>query len=184
MTDAALWTDGRYFLQAEKQLDKNWTLMKAGLSDTPSKEAWIMKTLKKPNSVLGFDPSLIPFDLLTKWKDYFAEHNCIVTLTPLETNLVDLIWTDRPCRPSNPISELPLTFCGKSFKSKLSLIRAAIEDNKCQGLVVSSLDEIAWILNWRGSDIPFNPVFYSYLWITKDSVYLYIDNMVSLSINI
>lgn len=182
MKEAALWTDGRYFLQAEHQLDpKAWILMKSGLPGTPQKEEWIMEKLKAPNSTLGFDPTLVPFDLIQKWKGYWSAQNAPIEICPIDQNLVDLAWSCRPARPCNAVSELALSFCGKSFEDKLKDLRSKIEAEKCAGLLVSSLDEIAWILNWRGSDIDFNPVFYSYLWIAKDCVYLYIDARVSFS---
>ncbi|KGG50938.1 creatinase/aminopeptidase [Mitosporidium daphniae] len=158
MKEAALWTDGRYFLQAEQQLDpKAWILMKSGLPGTPQKEEWIMEKLKAPNSTLGFDPTLVPFDLIQKWKGYWSAQNAPIEICPIDQNLVDLAWSCRPARPCNAVSELALSFCGKSFEDKLKDLRSKIEAEKCAGLLVSSLDEIAWILNWRGSDIDFNP---------------------------
>ena len=181
MKNAALWTDGRYFLQAEKELDMStWTLMKAGLPGTPSKEEWVMEQFNNKSATFGFDPTLVSFDLMEKWKNYWSERKASITPLSIDTNLIDRIWTTRPSRPCNPISELASSFCGKSFQQKLEAIRAKIEEHQCSGLLISSLDEIAWVLNWRGSDIEFNPVFYSYLWIGKNFVRLYINPTVCL----
>lgn len=174
---AALWTDGRYFLQAEKQLDpKEWTLMKAGLPDVPTRDQWITDQLTE-GSAVGVDPTLIPFELMKKWQSTFGKRN--ISWKPINTNLIDQIWgSDRPVRSTNPVIPLSLKFSGASFRDKLAKLREKMPQN-CDGLIVSCLDEIAWVLNLRGQDIPFNPVFFAYMWIQKvpvtQGVILYID---------
>lgn len=177
---AALWTDGRYFLQAEKQLNlKEWILMKAGLPDVPTREHWIIDQLNE-GSVVGVDPTLVPFEQMKKWESVFNKKN--ISLKSIVTNLVDQIWgSDRPQRSMNPIIPLSMTFCGSSFHEKLGKLREKMPQD-CDGLIISCLDEIAWVLNWRGQDIPFNPVFFAYMWIQKlsshEGVVLYTDKQI------
>lgn len=99
-------------------------------------------------------------------------------LRDLEENLVDLVWVSgRPDRPSHPAFTLPGTFSGKSSKEKLSELRRELAKKNSLGLVVSELDEVAWLFNLRGSDIPYNPVFFSYAIVTPDSAVIYVDEV-------
>ncbi|KAJ3075797.1 hypothetical protein HDU98_006888 [Podochytrium sp. JEL0797] len=169
---AALWTDGRYFLQASKQLDNNWTLMKSGLSGVPTKEEWLNKVLS-PNSKVGIDPTLVTLPAARTLADSLkpASH----TLVSVPDNLIDLIWgPTRPGFPMNPVHPLPVSFSGKSFTDKLAEVRAAVEKKSAWGVVVTGLDEIAWLFNLRGNDIVCNPVFFAYALITLDKAVLYI----------
>lgn len=171
-----MWTDGRYFLQASRQLDENWTLMKASLPETPTRDMWIVKELSSQGGgSIGVDPSLITPDLFNKWKETFDKSRKPISWKLISENLVDTIWTDRPARPREPVHVLDVSFSGMSTGDKLLKVREYLSSNKYEGIVVSALDEIAWILNWRGSDISFNPVFFSYLWIDSESTVIYID---------
>ena len=91
MEQAALWTDGRYFLQAEKQLDKDWTLMRGGLPETPKKEEWLAKVCPKGSKV-GIDPKLISNEEAKKFGDSLKEKKLVITA--IEENLIDMIWDD------------------------------------------------------------------------------------------
>lgn len=169
---ALLWTDGRYYQQAGKQLDSNWTLMKDGLPATPSIGAWLAKNLEKGSQV-GVDPKLLSYRL---WKPIQKELNgneC--GLVPIENNLIDEIWDNQPKGPTNPVITLDLKFAGATIESKWKEVKEQMKDKKSDALVVSALDEIAWFLNLRGSDIDYNPVFFSYLIITHDKLHLFID---------
>uniref|UniRef100_A0A8D1WD47 Xaa-Pro aminopeptidase 1 n=1 Tax=Sus scrofa TaxID=9823 RepID=A0A8D1WD47_PIG len=106
---AAMWTDGRYFLQAAKQMDSNWTLMKMGLKDTPTQEDWLVSVLPEGSRV-GVDPLIIPTDYWKKMAKVLrsAGHH----LVPVKENLVDKIWTDRPERPCKPLLTLGLDYTG------------------------------------------------------------------------
>jgi Xaa-Pro aminopeptidase len=97
-------------------------------------------------------------------------------LVPVECNLVDEVWEDAPARPALPVFIHPLHLAGTSWSSKVSDVRSKMADKKVVGLVVSMLDEIAWLLNLRGSDISFNPVFFAYVLITPDAIKLFIDD--------
>ncbi|CAG8501195.1 11499_t:CDS:2, partial [Acaulospora colombiana] len=169
---AALFTDGRYFLQASKQLDQNWTLMKQGLPDVPTWQEYLQNLPK--GSKIGIDPTLITA-LDAKSLSESLEKNGS-SLVPTDENLVDLVWGDaRPPRPVNPLIVLEECYTGKSHKEKIETLREELAKEKHYGFVVSALDEIAWLFNLRGSDVKFNPVFFAYALITKHDIVLYID---------
>ncbi len=111
MTDkeAALWTDGRYFLQASKQLDTNWILQKSGLPGVPTKEEWL-NTVLSPKAVVGVDPKLITVAACRTLRDSLT--NSGRTLQLIHQNLVDLVWTEKPAVPKNPVFPLELKYTG------------------------------------------------------------------------
>ncbi|KAH6579732.1 hypothetical protein BASA61_010075 [Batrachochytrium salamandrivorans] len=169
---AALWTDGRYYLQASQQLDSNWELQKAGLPDVPSKEEWLVKVLAKGSRV-AIDPEVISIDSAKPLYDALAETGHVLVQTP---NLVDAIWDTRPARPVNPIVVLDVKFAGKPFEEKIAELQDKLRKEQCWGVAVTALDEIAWLFNLRGSDIQYNPVFFSYALVTTEHAYLYVDD--------
>ncbi|KAL5033125.1 hypothetical protein BDEG_21165 [Batrachochytrium dendrobatidis JEL423] len=168
---AALWTDGRYFLQASQQLDSNWILQKSGLPGVPSRSEWIVQVLAKGSRV-AIDPEVISVDAVKELQESMTAAGITLVYT---SNLVDTIWEDRPARPMNPIKVLGLEFTGKHFEKKIADLQQKLEKAKCWGIVISSLDEVAWLFNLRGSDIPYNPVFFSYALVTADKAFLYTD---------
>ncbi|KAF4821443.1 putative Xaa-Pro aminopeptidase P [Colletotrichum siamense] len=171
---AALATDGRYFNQASKQLDQNWLLLKQGLQDVPTWQEWSAEQ-SAGGKVVGVDPELITASIAKKLAEKIKRCGGS-DLVALDENLVDLVWAkDRPARPKNPVVVLPETFSGKDVKSKLKDLRQDLEKKNSHAFVVSMLDEIAWLFNLRGDDIPYNPVFFSYAIITNESATLYID---------
>ncbi|XP_022424519.1 xaa-Pro aminopeptidase 1 isoform X1 [Delphinapterus leucas] len=169
---AAMWTDGRYFLQAAKQMDSNWTLMKMGLKDTPTQEDWLVSVLPEGSRV-GVDPLIIPTDYWKKMAKVLrsAGHHLI----PVKENLVDKIWTDRPERPCKPLITLGLDYTGISWKDKVVDLRLKMAERNVVWFVVTALDEIAWLFNLRGSDVEHNPVFFSYAIIGLETIMLFID---------
>ncbi|XP_047281669.1 xaa-Pro aminopeptidase 1 isoform X3 [Homo sapiens] len=169
---AAMWTDGRYFLQAAKQMDSNWTLMKMGLKDTPTQEDWLVSVLPEGSRV-GVDPLIIPTDYWKKMAKVLrsAGHHLI----PVKENLVDKIWTDRPERPCKPLLTLGLDYTGISWKDKVADLRLKMAERNVMWFVVTALDEIAWLFNLRGSDVEHNPVFFSYAIIGLETIMLFID---------
>ncbi|KAJ3025590.1 UNVERIFIED_CONTAM: hypothetical protein HDU68_006959 [Siphonaria sp. JEL0065] len=172
LKEAALWTDGRYFLQASKELDNNWILQKSGLSGVPSKEEWLNKVLE-PNSKVGIDPKLVTLPAARTLVDSLKPSSH--SLVSVTENLVDLVWgDDRPGFPMNEVKPLDVKFAGKTAEEKLKNVRAAIEKKDTWGFVVTGLDEIAWLFNLRGNDIVCNPVFFAYALVTLDSAILYI----------
>lgn len=138
--EAALWTDGRYFLQAEQQLDSNWKLMRAGLPNTPSKEAYLT-TLLKAGDRVGVDPQTISWEAATKLRESLEASKLQLSL--IEENLVDAIWEGRPARTLQPIYHLPEEYSGRSLADKIKCIRDHLESTKMWGFLVTALDDIA-----------------------------------------
>ncbi|KAH7308239.1 putative Xaa-Pro aminopeptidase P [Stachybotrys elegans] len=171
---AALATDGRYFNQAASQLDSNWTLLKHGLPDVPTWQEWCAEQSAGQKKV-AVDPSLLPGSAAKKLADKIRKSGGS-ELVPLEDNLVDIVWgQERPTRPLLPVTILPDNVAGKSTQTKLSELRQELDKKHASGFLISMLDEIAWLFNLRGSDIPYNPVFFSYAIVTPKSATLYVD---------
>ncbi|MGH0129266.1 UNVERIFIED_CONTAM: hypothetical protein FKN15_051369 [Acipenser sinensis] len=169
---AAIWTDGRYFLQAAQQMDKNWTLMKMGLKETPSQEDWLLSVLPEGSKV-GVDPWIIPAD---QWKHMSkALTSAGHSLVPVQENLIDPFWTDRSARPSSPLIVLGLNYTGMTWQDKITSLRTKMADRKITWFVITALDEIAWLFNLRGADIEYNPVFFAYAIIGRSSIRLFIN---------
>lgn len=172
INQAALWTDGRYYLQAEEQLGTEWKLMKSGLPDTPSESKWLNTVLPVGGRV-GCDPTLLSVD---KWKPLCKELKANGhELVSVEENLVDLIWSNRPNPPCNQLIILTDEETGASWQEKVARIRTKLVEENATAVVVTALDEVAWLFNLRGSDIVYNPVFFSFAIITTDSVNLFVD---------
>lgn len=172
---ALLWTDGRYHLQASKQLDdRYWTLMKLGNPGVPSLEKWLAKNLPSGSKV-GFDPN-ITSELAVK--QYTEALDCAgIDLVPVSNNLTDVVWGgEKPPRPCNQLMVLPIKYSGRSWQNKVGDTRGKMKDNGVSVVMVTELDEIAWLLNMRGSDIEYNPVFFAYAIVTMEEVRLYIDD--------
>ncbi|XP_044750322.1 xaa-Pro aminopeptidase ApepP [Coccinella septempunctata] len=178
---ACLWTDARYYLQASQQLDENWTLMKEGESSTPSISAWLSKNLPDGSNV-GVDPRLF---MLLKWNIVNRQLvSCGHKLVPVLTNLTSILWTDRPVRPSNKVFPLGIKYTGKTIAEKLEIIVRDMKEKNCTTLVISTLDDVAWTLNLRGSDIEYNPLFFAYLVIKRGQVAIFINlNQLSPEVN-
>ncbi|MBR5394170.1 MAG: aminopeptidase P family protein [Bacteroidaceae bacterium] len=173
LSDAALWTDSRYFIAAEEQLKGTpFQLMKDGLPETPSIEEWICKQLSK-GDVVGVDGDVFTEDDIEEIERELGKAGIRLRtdLDPAET-----LWTDRPPIPKNKVEIQPLEYAGESAESKIERVRQALREQKAEGIVISQLDEIAWLLNLRGSDVHCNPVFVSYVLLTLDEVTLYIDS--------
>ncbi|KAF8700047.1 Creatinase aminopeptidase, partial [Rhizoctonia solani] len=170
---AFLFTDGRYFLQAEQQLDSNWTLMKQGLPGVPTWQEFLAKKLPDGTKI-GIDPTLISVSDATSLKKTLTPRNS--SLVPISSNLVDKVWNSRPARPANPIHPLPLEYAGASAAEKLGMLRAKLARAGATGVVVSLLDEVAWLVGMRGSDIDYNPVFFAYAVVTPNTATLFVSS--------
>ncbi|KAJ1959075.1 hypothetical protein GGI12_004530 [Dipsacomyces acuminosporus] len=173
---AAMFTDGRYFLQASQQMDENWTLMKRGLPGVPSWQEYITDHLPAGSRV-GIDPTLLSAaeanDIRKKMQLKGSGE-----LVPISENLIDIVWgAQRPARPEDKVFVLDIKYAGEPHSDKIAKIRAELEKQDVDGLVVAALDEIAWLFNLRGSDVNYNPVFFAYALVTKDDVVLYIDDV-------
>ncbi|KAJ8662254.1 hypothetical protein O0I10_001947 [Lichtheimia ornata] len=171
--EAALFTDGRYFLQASEQLDSNWTLMKQGLPGVPTWQEYLVKNLPA-GSRIGVDPKLITASDARQLSSSLSTVGS--SLVVIHDNLVDKAWgAERPSAPKDHVIVQPITFAGKSHADKLEDLRKYIVEKGAYGVVVSALDEVAWLFNLRGSDVECNPVFYSYAIISKADAVLYVD---------
>ncbi|KAH3787307.1 hypothetical protein DPMN_165428 [Dreissena polymorpha] len=170
--EACLWTDGRYFLQAEKQMDSNWTLMKEGLPSTPSQGDWLSKVLPLGGNV-GVDPYLMSAETWKPLAKLLKSNGH--SLVPVHQNLVDLVWIDRPPMPCNSLLVLEHSYTGQSWQDKVSEVREKMAEKKADALVITALDEIAYLFNMRGSDIEYNPVFFAYAVVTTETVNLFMD---------
>lgn len=174
---AALWTDSRYFIAAAQQLEGTGIeLMKLKIPGTPTIAEWLGQQLidcKRPEvGIDGMVNSQASAEALIA--DLRSQGGITVrtNLDPLKT-----IWTDRPPIPQDPVSIHPLEYAGEDVKSKVARIRKALRDLHAEGMLISALDDIAWTLNMRGSDVHCNPVFVSYLLISPTSVTLYINKV-------
>ncbi|KAE8150708.1 hypothetical protein BDV25DRAFT_129331 [Aspergillus avenaceus] len=173
MSKAALSTDGRYFNQASKQLDNNWQLLKRGVEGFPTWQEWTTEQAEG-GKVVGVDPALFTPSGARSLSETLKKNGS--SLVGVQQNLVDLVWgKDRPAPPREKVKVHPERFAGKSFQEKITELRKELESKKSSGFIVSMLDEIAWLFNLRGSDIPYNPVFFSYAIITPTTTELYVD---------
>ena len=175
MTSAALWTDSRYFLAAEEQLaGTEFQLMKLKIEGTPTISEWLGKELKDTQSPeVGIDGMV---NSASAAKALIAELRNEGGIT-LRTNFDPLaqIWKQRPPIPTNPVELYPLEYAGESTQEKITRIRKALRDRHADGMLMAALDDIAWTLNLRGTDVHCNPVFVSYLIISTKEVILYIN---------
>lgn len=170
---AAMWTDGRYFLQATMQMDDNWKLMKMGEAGTPTRGEWLSQELLSDEKV-GVDPNLISMGDFEDMSKELQKSN--ITLKSISKNLVDLIWTeDRPPLSNATIYPLEFKFTGKTWTDKINDLRNEMTSNDATAVIVYKLDEVAWLLNLRGSDVPSNPVFFAYVIVTQNDIKVYIE---------
>lgn len=174
---AALWTDSRYFIAAEKELNgTGFQLMKLRVEGTPSVSEWLASELSTyEKAVVGLDGNVNSFAEVAAMKQELATKGNITVRT--DADPMAELWTDRPVIPDNMVSLHPLEYSGESTSSKVSRVRKHLLDCGADGLLVTALDEIAWVLNLRGSDVHCNPVFVSYLLISPENITLYINNV-------
>ena len=175
MNEAALWTDSRYFLAAAEQLEgTGFELMKERLEGTPSITEWLgMKLARLESPVVGIDGMVSPAAAVEDYITGLRAEGGITVRTNFDP--LELIWTDRPAVPRNEIELHPLRFAGEACSAKLGRIRSKLKGLHACGMLVSALDDIAWTLNLRGTDVHCNPVFVAYLLITRESATLFTD---------
>ncbi len=176
MKSAALWTDSRYFLAAEEQLEgTEYQLMRLKMEGTPTIAEWLGKELQNVQSPeVGLDGMVNSYNYV---KDLIYSLRKLGGIT-LRTNLdpLEQIWENRPSLPANPVEIQPLEYAGETLASKVARIRKSLRELHADGMLVSALDDIAWALNLRGADVHCNPVFVSYLLIESDKVSLFVDD--------
>ena len=172
MDEAGLWTDGRYFIQAENELkDSGIKLFKMGEEGVPTIEEYLLEKLPK-NSTLGFDGRVMSVKEGQSLANKLAFKGINIEY---KYDLVNDIWEDRCSLPTEKAFLLGVEYSGEGFSDKLSRIRAVMKEKKATTHILASLDDIAWLFNIRGRDVKSNPVVLSYAVITIDSVYLFID---------
>lgn len=170
---AGLWTDGRYFEQAEAELkDTSIDLFRQGKEGVPDWQEWMIKTLPKGSRV-GINPDLFSSQAYQKISGSFQAAG--LELVPVEEDLVDKVWSERPELPKEGFYAHPLTFAGESHGDKIARLQKTLKENSAKAIVVSALDEIAWLFNLRGRDVPNNPVFYAYAIVSEGKATLFTD---------
>lgn len=169
---AALWTDSRYFLAAGQQLeDTPFTLMKDGLSDTPSIGTWLAETLSE-NAKAGIDGSLCTPAMQKMLESELSPRGISAELCEDPFNEV---WNNRPELPTDKIEVHPLKYAGESAADKIHRLLGKARENGCDAMLLTALDEIAWTLNLRGNDVECNPVFVSYLLLSDRQNVLFVN---------
>ncbi|KAG4987887.1 hypothetical protein JHK85_030870 [Glycine max] len=168
--EALLWTDGRYFLQAEQELSAQWKLMRIG--EDPAVDIWMADNLPKEASI-GVDPWCISIDTAQRWERAFAEKQ--QKLVPTSKNLVDEVWINRPQPQINAVIVHPLKFAGRSVADKLKDLRKKLVHEQARGIIFTALDEVAWLYNIRGSDVAYCPVVHAFAIVTSNSAFIYVD---------
>ena len=169
--ESILWADGRYYIQAERQLKNSGIkLYKMGMANVCSVFDYLVENSK--NKVIGFDGKVVSADFVKRLKKATKDNG---TSIKLDEDLVDRIWQDRPAMPDSEAFILNDKYTGNSIIDKIEMVRKDLRDNKCDALVVSALEDVAWLFNLRGDDIKCTPVNYAYALVTDKDVMLFID---------
>lgn len=170
--EAGLWTDGRYFIQAAKQLEGSTiTLYKIDVESVPTTFEFLKDNLKDKGTI-GFDGRVISTNYGLELKDELKEKDISIVY---DKDLVDFIWKDRPALPSEPAFLLDTKYSGKTHADKLQALRKKMKEKGSTSHIITTLDDIAWLFNLRGRDIPYNPVVLAYSIITLEQTFLFID---------
>lgn len=170
--EAGLWTDGRYFVQAEAQLEgSGFALYKVGQEDVLTIEEYLDKVLLK-GGTLGFDGRVVNSKMGLDIQEILEDKEVTFSYTE---DLVGMIWRSRPALSAQPVWILEEQYAGKRAEEKIADLRAAMSKAKATAHILTTLDDIAWLLNIRGNDIPYNPVVLSYLTVTERNLYLFIN---------
>ncbi|KAF5451409.1 hypothetical protein F2P56_026519 [Juglans regia] len=170
MKEALLWTDGRYFLQAMKELSDQWKLMRIG--EDPSVDVWMADNLPR-EAAIGVDPWCVSIDTAQRWELAFAKKQ--QKLIQTSQNLVDEVWENRPPLEVSPVIIHPLEFAGRSVTDKLNDLREKLIKQKARGIIITALDEVAWLYNIRGTDVSYCPVVHAFAIVTSNSAFFYVD---------
>lgn len=169
---AGLWTDSRYFLQADKELENTGIeLFRIGEKGIPSPEEWIINHLPE-TSVIGFNGKCLSAAKIENWKTQFADKRFSFIG---DKDLICHVWTDRPGLPEKPVFRHELKYSGESTGNKLERIRQELFKKHAEALFLTLLDEIAWVFNIRGHDVEYNPLVISFAWISQVQAILFVD---------
>lgn len=175
MDEAGLWTDGRYFIQAAAQLEGSTvTLYKMGEEDVPTIEEYVEDKLPS-KGVLGFDGRVINGTLGDKFEKILKEKQGSIYA---KEDLIDLIWEERPLLPKEPAYVLDIKYTGASVQDKLERVRKEMKEKETEAHIITSLDDIAWLLNIRGNDIPHFPVVLSFAVVTLETCFWFVHSEV------
>ena len=167
---AGLWTDSRYFIQATAQLEGTGiALHKLGMPEVLDYPEWLAANLKE-RAVVCVDGLCMPLATVRSMQALFASKGITIVSRP---DLIDALWSDRPALPDAPAFELGLEYTGRSRSDKVAWLRETIAAKGCGSILLSSLDEIAWLLNVRSNDIAHTPVVIAYLWVSAERAVLY-----------
>lgn len=170
--EAGLWTDGRYFIQAESQLEGSTIkLFKMGQEGCPTTEEYLYKNIPE-GGTLGFDGRVISAREGATLAEKLSKKGIKIEY---QYDLIDSIWPDRPALSDSKAFLLDVKYCGESFSSKLARLREKMSEKGTSTHVITTLDDIAWLFNIRGGDVKYNPVVLSYAVITLKEVYLFVD---------
>ncbi|KAF9020661.1 Creatinase/aminopeptidase [Hymenopellis radicata] len=187
-SSAYLVTDSRYFMQAQEQMDNNWRLVRAGQGYDHSDWVAFLMTICKGKRI-GIDGRMLPYEKAVHITNLLNDQEAKMVY-PIQ-NLVDLVWKDKPSRSKDPVFLQPREYTGEEASSKLAKVKAWVEAQRPDkpsyaraepkpqhyqiGILITALDQIAYLLNLRGSDIPFNPLFHAYLFIGLNATYLFLE---------
>lgn len=171
LDDAGLWADGRYFIQAEKELENSGIRLFKMLPGVPTYPEWLADTLCEGNTI-GFDGYVFSVDQVRQLET--AVKGKEISLK-IDKDLIGELWEDRPEIPNGEIFIHDLKYAGKSRVEKLNEVREEMQKQGASHYLLTSLDDIAWLLNVRGSDVPNNPVVTSNVVVTEEASYLFID---------
>ena len=170
---ALLWTDSRYWLAADKSLaGTGFELMKDGAADTPSITAWLCANLSEGARV-GIDGTVCSIAETKAWNNELSVAGILLEAT---TDPFATIWDNRPELPMGEVFQLPLEYCGESTHDKLARLREVLASQGADGVMLTMLDEVAWMTNMRGSDVDYNPVFVAYMLVTANEAKLFIES--------
>ncbi|MBR0489677.1 MAG: aminopeptidase P family protein [Prevotella sp.] len=176
MERAALWTDSCYFIAAEEQLrDTEFVLMKERISGTPTVTEWLSEVLQNESvsTELGIDGMCCSASMVEELMENMRKNGGFTVRTNFDP--MQRIWEDRPSIPANAVGIQPIEYAGEAIQDKMARVRRALRDVHADGMLISALDDIAWVLNLRGSDVHCNPVFVSYLLIASDKATLFVN---------
>lgn len=173
LDDAGLWTDSRYFLQAAEQLEgSGFTLRKENIPGEPTVLEWLGEVLDE-DAVVGVDGRLFSLIEANRIEMFCAQNGFM--FAP-DFRAAEAIWTDRPARPMNPAFVHDEALAGEDVESKISRVVEALDAADADGLLITALDEIAWLLNLRGSDVDYTPVVIAFAYVSEDERVLFIDS--------
>ena len=172
LDQAALWTDSRYFLQAEIELeDSGFVMMKENMGNDPTIHEWLQQVLEE-DSVIAIDGRLYSAQEANRLERFCGENGFMLAT---EFYPADKIWPDRPARPSEPAFVHDVQYAGEEANTKIERLLQVLEDNEATAMLVTALDDIAWLFNLRGNDVAFTPVAIAFAYISENNRELFID---------